>query len=196
MDLRRENDTDGASLRQRLWLGALVFFAIAALAGFDLLADLREGTTTRHALVEGGLIAIGGLGLGFALRHLFDLRRRERHLQQATVALRSQLQHSREEAERWRAETRDLLAGVAAAIDRQFARWDLSPAEREVALLLLKGLSHKEVATVRGVGEATVRQQARGLYKKAGVEGRHDLAAFFLEDLLAPPVPRSNQDPD
>lgn len=33
---------------------------------------------------------------------------------------------------------------------------------------------------------ATVRQQARNLYKKAGLSGRHDLAAFFLEDLLTP----------
>ena len=56
----------------------------------------------------------------------------------------------------------------------------------EVALLLLKGLSHKEIAEVRGVAETTVRQQARALYKKAGLGGRNDLAAFFLEDLLGP----------
>lgn len=66
-------------------------------------------------------------------------------------------------------------------------RWELSPAEKEVALLLLKGLSHKEIAEVRGTSEATVRQQSRALYKKAGLTGRHDLAAFFLEDLLAGP---------
>jgi DNA-binding CsgD family transcriptional regulator len=40
----------------------------------------------------------------------------------------------------------------------------------------LKGLSRKEVAELRSVGETTVRQQARAIYKKAGLEGRHDLA--------------------
>jgi DNA-binding NarL/FixJ family response regulator len=55
-----------------------------------------------------------------------------------------------------------------------------------VALLLLKGLSHKEVAGLREVSETTVRQQARAIYRKAGLSGRHDLAAFFLEDLLGP----------
>ena len=69
-------------------------------------------------------------------------------------------------------------------IDRQFVAWSLSPAEREIASLLLKGLSHKEIATLRQVSEATVRQQARGVYRKAGVDGRHELAAFFLEGLL------------
>lgn len=62
----------------------------------------------------------------------------------------------------------------------------LSPAERQIALLLLKGLSHKEIAQIRLVSETTVRQQARSLYRKAGLSGRNDLAAFFLEDLLGP----------
>jgi DNA-binding NarL/FixJ family response regulator len=46
-------------------------------------------------------------------------------------------------------------------------------------------LAGSEIAEVRGVGETTVRQQARALYRKAGLGGRADLAAFFLEDLLA-----------
>jgi hypothetical protein len=33
-----------------------------------------------------------------------------------------------------------------------------------------------------------VRQQALGIYGKAGLSGRADLAAFFLEDLLLPSV--------
>jgi DNA-binding CsgD family transcriptional regulator len=77
-------------------------------------------------------------------------------------------------------------SGLSQAIDEQFDRWQLSPAEKEVGLLLLKGLSHREVAEARSVTEATARQQARAVYKKAGLSGRHDLAAFFLEDLMLP----------
>ena len=36
------------------------------------------------------------------------------------------------------------------------------------------------------VTEATARQQARAVYKKAGLSGRNDLAAFSLEDLWLP----------
>jgi DNA-binding CsgD family transcriptional regulator len=78
------------------------------------------------------------------------------------------------------------MKGLAVSLDQQFNRWALSPAEKETALLLLKGLSHKEIAKVRSVGDTTARQQARAVYKKAGLSGRYDLAAFFLEDLMLP----------
>lgn len=80
--------------------------------------------------------------------------------------------------------------GLRRALDRQFARWSLSPAEREVLLLLLKGLSHKEIAEVRSTSETTVRQQALALYRKSGLASRTELSAFFLEDLLLPPNQR------
>jgi DNA-binding CsgD family transcriptional regulator len=73
------------------------------------------------------------------------------------------------------------------AIDVQLERWSLSPAEKETALLLLKGLGHKEIAQVLDKSERTVRQQAMAVYRKAGLAGRAELAAFFLEDLLLPP---------
>ncbi len=46
----------------------------------------------------------------------------------------------------------------------------------------------------RDVTEATARQQARSVYRKAGLTGRHDLAAFFLEDLLLPITPSDDAD--
>ena len=65
-------------------------------------------------------------------------------------------------------------------------RCALSPAESEIGRLLLKGLSHHEIADLRGVSERTARQQAQSLYKKAGLPGRAGLSAYFLEDLLGP----------
>ncbi len=76
--------------------------------------------------------------------------------------------------------------GAGGALDIQFTRWSLTDAEREVALLLLKGLSTKEIAAVRTGSERTVREHARSIYAKAGLTGRAALSAFFLENLLAP----------
>jgi len=45
---------------------------------------------------------------------------------------------------RWSREAKDVLKGLGAAIDGQFDKWGLTPAERDVALLQLKGLRHKE----------------------------------------------------
>lgn len=167
----------------------LLFALMAALAGTDLITDLRERTTVAHIMLELLVVAIGFAAAGaIALR----LRRAARDAQ----ALRAQQAHlvenlrvTQQEAARWRKDAADLIAGLSAAIDAQLVRWQLTPAEREIALLLLKGLSHKEIAQIRSVSESTVRQQAASLYRKAGLSGRNDLAAFFLEDLLGPREP-------
>jgi DNA-binding NarL/FixJ family response regulator len=51
---------------------------------------------------------------------------------------------------------------------------------------LLKGLTFKDIAEVRSKSERTVRQQAGAIYAKSSLSNRSDLAAFFLEDLMAP----------
>lgn len=81
---------------------------------------------------------------------------------------------------------RKQLLGLGLYIKAQFNEWGLTPAEQDVALLLLKGLSMKEIATVRQVGERTTRQQATIIYEKTGLKGRAALSAYFLEDLLLP----------
>lgn len=171
----------------KLLVGVLAaFVAVALLAALDLASDLREGTTVGHVVAEGGVFFVGLLGAVFITRRLIGIVRSERAAREETLHLAERLKASEAEAARWRDEARDLLMGLGAALDRQFERWALSPAEKEVALLLLKGLSHKEIAEVRSITEATARQQARAVYKKAGLSGRNDLAAFFLEDLLLP----------
>ena len=72
----------------------------------------------------------------------------------------------------------------------QFDAWRLTPSEKDVALLLVKGLSLEEIARVRESGAKTVRQHAANVYAKAKLEGRHQLAAYFFEDLLVPPATR------
>ena len=77
------------------------------------------------------------------------------------------------------------LSGELLAVMRsQFANWGLSPSESEVALLLIKGLSMKEISLARQVKEKTVRQQATSVYAKSGYAGRHELVAHFIEDLM------------
>ncbi len=77
------------------------------------------------------------------------------------------------------------LAGELLTVMReQFSQWGLSPSENEVALLLIKGLSMKEIADARSVKEKTIRSQATSIYAKSGCTGRHELAAYFIEDLM------------
>jgi DNA-binding CsgD family transcriptional regulator len=114
---------------------------------------------------------------------LFRLLHRQRDEQRTLIR---DLEIARVQGQRWRAEARTILNGLGEAIEAQFSRWNFTEAEREVALLLLKGLSLKEIAALRATSERTIRAQARSLYSKAALTGRAALSAFFLEDVLAP----------
>ncbi len=86
----------------------------------------------------------------------------------------------------WQARAEQALQGMGKAIDGQFDAWQLTPAEREVALALLQGLGHKQIAYRTNRSESTVRQHAVSVYGKSGQAGRAELAAFFLGGLMLP----------
>lgn len=161
-----------ASLATVSGIGLLIGLEILEEPNLPLSAILLE-------LIEPTLIVLTAVGVVFLM-----LRFRRQHEEQ--MSLIRDLDVARTEGAQWRTDMRELLRGLGDAIDGQFDRWSLTPAEREVALLMLKGLSHKEIAGVRESSERTVRQQARAIYGKANLSGRAALSAFFLEDLLLP----------
>jgi DNA-binding CsgD family transcriptional regulator len=158
---------------------------LAVVAGVALYMALEiqdEPMSPLEMAVELFKIVPGVLvGVGVVVLFRMNYRQREEQLN-----LLRDLEVARLQGQRWRNESRALIAGLGEAIDSQFARWSLTEAERDVALLLLKGLSLKEVAAIRTTTERTIRAQARSIYSKAGLTGRAALSAFFLEDLLAP----------
>ena len=66
----------------------------------------------------------------------------------------------------------------------RFDDWALTPAERDVALFVIKGLSPSEIAGLRHAAEGTVKAQCNAVYRKAGVAGRFQLLSLFVEDLM------------
>ena len=72
-------------------------------------------------------------------------------------------------------------------LEERFTAWVLTPAERDVALFAIKGLSGAEIAALRGVSEGTIKAQSNAIYRKAGVTGRGQLLSLFLDDLMVMP---------
>ncbi len=168
--------------RQIRWLLAGV-----GLGCFVLLLTLEIGTDPDHVTVVDGffdavemLLSIAS-AVGVAL-----LAQRIQAQHEERTALVEDLKIARADGEAWRAKVRVSLNGIRAEMENQFRAWGMTAAEREVGLLILKGLNHKEIATLRGTAEATVRQQAQAIYRKAALPGKAAFSAFFLEDLFAP----------
>ncbi len=69
-------------------------------------------------------------------------------------------------------------------LESRFVAWGLTPAERDVALFSIKGVSTADIAAFRNTSEGTVKAQTNAIYRKAGVNGRPQLLSLFIEDLM------------
>lgn len=164
--------------------GAILYAIIFGLITTDLVSDYQEGIQWSHITIELLVLmtAVGGLSLlGYAY---YQTNQRQVQL------LKRDLNAAQVQAKHWQDESRDLIQGLALQINKQFALWQLTEAESQIGLLLLKGFSHQEIANLRQVSERTAREQARALYRKAALTSRAELSAFFLEDLLLPVAQR------
>ncbi|MEM7752225.1 MAG: helix-turn-helix transcriptional regulator [Pseudomonadota bacterium] len=142
-------------------LCALFFVGEIAVSVFGLPIGPLDWTI--HELIEisaaFGLI-VGSIIGGLALR---DARKRSHAAEEA-------LRHAR-------SAFRDVL-------DLRFTAWDLTPAERDVALFAIKGFSLQDIAQLRGVSEGTVKAQTNAIYRKANVSGRAQLLSLFIDELI------------
>lgn len=170
------NDAPEGRLRPPL---AVLLLIIAIGAAVDLVLDKPVAWLSFHTLYEGMLVVA-------TLSGAVWLWRGWRRAESEGAELRRSLEQRRAERDQWREGAERALAGFAEAVDRQFTAWRLTPSEREIALLLLKGYGHKEIARQTGRSERTVRQHAAAAYAKAGLDGRAELAGFFLEGLQLP----------
>lgn len=168
------------SLRQ--WRNLLLIgMGSAFLIGLELYEDpgLSAGEILLE-LIQPTLIVIIAVGMVRLIEQM------QNHYEKQMLLIKG-LEAARIEGMQWRESMGDLIRGLSQGIASQFEKWDLTQAEREVGLLILKGMSYKEIAILRDVSEKTVRQQAHSIYKKAKLSGRAALSAYFLEDLLLPP---------
>jgi len=159
----------------------LLFFSVFLLSmlanGWDAWDDLAHHGASAHLTLNILLMVLSFVGL-LAVWRQFSQRGIELALAKASLTV-AQTSLGKTEAQ-----AAKLMGELSGMIHRQFDVWQLSDAEKEVALLLLKGLSLEEIAVIRGRAEKTVRQQASAIYNKAGIAGRHALSAYFFEDLL------------
>ena len=142
---------------------ALLFIqqTFSALIGFDPIPwYLRE-------IVELG--AVIGLIIGAVLGFVV-LRRSMRHVTRMEAQLRA------------------ASGAFMELLEDRFEGWGLTPAERDVALFAIKGMSTAEIAALRETSEGTVKAQTNAIYRKAGVSGRSQLLSLFIDDLVETPL--------
>ncbi len=151
-----------------------VFFVSDILASVLGLRTVPIAWRTRELLEIGAALGLV-LGLVLGAMALFRARR-------AVAAAQTRLRRAQ-------GAFHDLL-------DERFVAWSLTPAERDVALFAIKGMSTAEIAALRGTSEGTVKAQTNAIYRKAGVSGRPQLLGLLLDDLtgtVSSPAPKAER---
>jgi DNA-binding CsgD family transcriptional regulator len=147
----------------------------AAFLLLDVVADLGDwsllASETLHHGIELVAVAALILGLGLTAHEIRRIRTRQRRIE---------------------AQLRAASGAFFDLLEEYFDAWALTPSERDVALLAVKGLSIAEIAGIRQTKPGTVKAQCNAIYSKADVTGRQQLLSLFIEELMAdrlmPPV--------
>ncbi len=164
--------------KERIIIGVLLAF-VGILTIVDIVEDTSEGASITHLSLEVGIATSSLFALIFLwLQYLKEKKHSAQLLEEKSVL--------REIASEYKQKSETFVEGLSIQIDQTFVTWKLSHAERDIALFLLKGLSPKKISEIRSSSEKTVRHQINSIYKKANLNGREELTAYFLEDLLPP----------
>jgi len=147
-------------------IGSVVFFV------FDVASDIYERVIANSA--PGFLDAIH---LCFEVFSAVAL----------VLAIRILVQQLRwlEARNRQQSESLSFLRGEMDSFVRgKFEEWNLTSAERDVAMYMLKGLSIADIAAARSTAEGTVKAQTSNIFRKTGVASRMELMSLFMDEFL------------
>ena len=167
-------------IRHRQTVLAVFVLIVFGTSAAEIVSEFVDGESLGSMGDDLSRFALSAIVLGI---FIYELRAQQRALRE----LRGQLEKGRGQLARLDTKSRELASQYRAVMQMQFDAWNLTASEQDVVIGMLKGLSFREIAELRETREKTVRQQASSVYRKAGVSGRNELAAWFFEDMLEPP---------
>lgn len=156
------------------YLTTIVLSASMIFFAFDIFVDFKAGIGMSHLLIESTIF----LTLAISAFILNKIRYKNDESMYSSILSRDFEILSLEER------NKRISSALKNTISAQLIQWKLTESEIQIAFLLIKGFSCKEISIIRSTSEKTIRDQSSHIYRKAGVKSRADLAAFFLEDLL------------
>ncbi|MTI08446.1 helix-turn-helix transcriptional regulator [Curvivirga aplysinae] len=159
---------------------AIFVVFVFGMSAFEIFSELMDGEAFVSMSDDMLRFCVSLLILG-----IFAYEYRKQQI--ALGELKEKLERTKGQFSNLNKKTVEIASQYRAIMQEQFDEWELTDSEQEVVIGMLKGLSFREIAELRETREKTVRQQASNVYKKAKVNTRYELAAWFFEDMLEPP---------
>jgi DNA-binding CsgD family transcriptional regulator len=142
--------------------------ACAIIFLVDVVQDISTpGDLNWHLLPEAMAVAALLIGIAFEVVYLTHLLQRKASLERSVNMASAQLQD---------------------IIQNHFDAWKLTASERDVAGLMIKGLSISEIASVRGSAEGTVKAHLNAIYRKSNARNRAEVLSHIMDTLIDRPL--------
>lgn len=155
-------------------IAAQVICAVIFLT--DVISDFSVMGAMDWHLVPEALASLAlFVGIGFEGMYLMQLLQRKASLERSVDMASSALQ---------------------AIIENHFDEWKLTASERDVAALMVKGLSIAEIAAVRGSAEGTVKSHLNAIYRKSKARNRAEVLSHIMDTLIDKPLLASPESPE
>ncbi len=149
----------------------LVQLACAIFFAWDVVSDYLEVTSRHlpsiHLLMEGISVFALAIAIAIEISTLRRMMRRETYLQEVS----SQAAKAMHEI-----------------VEERFSEWKLTPSEKDVAMLVVKGFSITEIAGIRGNAEGTVKAHLNAIYRKSETNSRAEMLGLFIDPLMGAPL--------
>ena len=152
----------------------MTFFAlvqIAACVGFSWLTGAPLDPNDPHYWVN-------------AFNHLISVSMIAIILFAWVAPLKKNIGNVAEKLKKSRQKNLEIAHVLRGHIGWQFETWGLTSAERDVAMLSLKGLKISEIAEYRNSREGTIKAHLNAIFRKADVSSRTELLATCLESFI------------
>lgn len=156
---------------------ALVFLLVSLDITLDIVEGLPMKAMIYDLLLEGSILVLVILSTNSIWRKL-------KVEKESKSKLENRLNETVLKASIWEKKSKDFVSEFHSHLLSKFFDWSLSKSEKEVAVLLLKGLTSKEIASIRFTSERTIRNQCRSIYEKAGFKSKNELKGYFLSELI------------
>lgn len=155
----------------------IIFILLSLVLAGDIYEDVQEGSSLSHVIKESLIMVLGLIGLIVLWAKYFIAKSSNIDFKVNIEKIKTDLIH-------YKSETLHLSQGLGDKINDQLVEWKFTKSEKDIALLLMKGLSTRDISIARDSSEKTIKQHCTNLYQKANIKGRSELSAFFLEDIL------------
>ncbi|HRG46220.1 MAG: helix-turn-helix transcriptional regulator [Leptospiraceae bacterium] len=151
----------------------MTFWILEDILSLYLNAHWLHYSQTYFTFMETLIAIFSVLGIYFLFQELKDNKHNIDSAKEVIESLKSKNQ-----------KLNDLSLSFWNSIESQFKAWNLTKAEKDIAILLLRGLSNQQIAAIRGKSLKTVENQAFAIYQKSGTTGKLEFIAFFISPLL------------